>query len=271
MVIYGSHDNNTIEQFHNVMQTADRGALMADGHLGYVMPIGGVAAYRDIISPSGVGYDIACGNMAAMLNIKSEAIKSNLDSILSWIQANISFGIGRVNRQPVDHEIFDDQDLWLVYDYDIRKKLHKLARKQLGTVGSGNHYVDIFEDEELNVWIGVHFGSRGLGHRTTSGFMNLALTGKWDGRSKEEEVLLDVNSDLGERYYNAMDLAGKYAYAGREYVVKKIVDYLSADVIEEVHNHHNYAWKEQHYEDEYVVVRKGATPAFPGSKRIYRW
>ena len=266
MIIYGEHDEKTIGQFESVMKNAEKGALMADGHIGYVMPIGGVTAYSNVIAPAGVGYDIACGNMAVKLDIKTRQIFDKLPGTLDWIQDNISFGIGRTNKEHVDHELFDDREAWFTYDRKHRDELHKLARNQLGTVGSGNHYVDIFEDEEENIWIGVHFGSRGLGHRTATGFMNLAVTGKWERKTGEREVLLDIKSDLGERYYLAMKLAGKYAYAGREWVVNKIVEYLKAGVLDTVHNHHNYAWEEKHGKEKYIVVRKGATPAFPGQR-----
>ncbi len=265
-MIYGDHDEKTIKQFKGVMKNAEKGALMADGHIGYVMPIGGVAAYSGVIAPAGVGYDIACGNMAVKLDIKTNQIFDTLPDTLDWIQDNISFGIGRTNKELVEHEIFDDRYAWLTYDKKHRDELHKLARNQLGTVGSGNHYVDIFEDEEENVWIGVHFGSRGLGHRTATGFMNLAVSGKWERKTGEREVLLDLKSDLGERYYIAMKLAGRYAYAGREWVINKIVKYLEAGVLDTVHNHHNYAWEEKHGKEKYIVVRKGATPAFPGQR-----
>ena len=265
-MIFGEHDDKTISQFKSVMKNAEKGALMADGHIGYVMPIGGVTAYSGIIAPAGVGYDIACGNMAVKLDIKTGQIFDKLPETLDWIQDNISFGIGRTNKELVEHEIFDDRDAWFAYDKKHRDELHKLARNQLGTVGSGNHYVDIFEDEEENIWIGVHFGSRGLGHRTATGFMNLAVTGKWERKTGEREVLLDIKSDLGERYYLAMKLAGRYAYAGREWVVDKIVKYLEGNVLDTVHNYHNYAWEETHGKDKYIVVRKGATPAFPGQR-----
>ncbi len=266
MIIYGEHDEKTIGQFESVMKSAEKGALMADGHIGYVMPIGGVTAYSNVIAPAGVGYDIACGNMAVKLDIETAQIFDKLPDTLDWIQDNISFGIGRTNKEQVEHELFDDREAWLAYDKKHRDELHKLARNQLGTVGSGNHYVDIFEDEEENIWIGVHFGSRGLGHRTATGFMNLAVTGKWERKTGEREVLLDIKSDLGERYYLAMKLAGRYAYAGREWVVNKIVEYLEAGVLDTVHNHHNYAWEEKHGKEKYIVVRKGATPAFPGQR-----
>jgi len=265
-MIYGKHDQKTLDQFKSIMKNAEKGVLMADGHIGYVMPIGGVAAYSSVIAPAGVGYDIACGNMAVKLDIKKGQIFNKLGETLDWIQDNISFGIGRNNKELVEHEIFDDRYAWFAYDKKQREELHKLARNQLGTVGSGNHYVDIFEDEEENIWIGVHFGSRGLGHRTATGFMNLAVTGKWERKTGEKEVLLDIKSDLGERYYLAMKLAGRYAYAGREWVVDKIVKYLEGDVIDTVHNHHNYAWEEKHGKEKFIVVRKGATPAFPGQR-----
>lgn len=266
MKIYGQHDQKTLDQFRHVMNSAEKGALMADGHIGYVMPIGGVAAYKNRIALSGVGYDIACGNLAVKLDLESRLVKPRLSDILEWIQSNISFGIGRKNREKVDDAIFDDNDAWLAYDVSVRGELKKLAADQLGTIGSGNHYVDIFEDEKSYTWIGVHFGSRGLGHRTTTGFMNLALSGDWKKRAGEKEVILDLNSELGERYYRAMKLSGRYAYAGRGWVVHKIANYLQAEVLDTVHNHHNYAWEEIHDGENYIVVRKGATPAFPGQR-----
>ena len=262
--VYGTHDENTLAQFRNVLGSAERGALMADGHLGYVMPIGGIAAYRDKISPVGVGFDIACGNMAVRLDVQYDHIK--LDPILDRIEQEISFGIGQKNpRAPKDHPLFDS-DKWNAYEPKIRSELKKTAREQLGTVGSGNHYVDLFRDEEDYLWIGVHFGSRGLGHKTASGFMNLSQDRPWEGRAPEVEVLLDINSELGSRYFTAMQLAGEYAYAGREWVCRTVANLIGADIIDEVHNHHNYAWKETHFGEEFIVVRKGATPAFPGQR-----
>ena len=268
MKIYGQHEENTLEQFDFVMKNAEKGALMADGHFGYIMPVGGVVAYKGLVSPAGVGYDISCGNKAVKLNCKSDDIKPYLDTILDTIQNRISFGIGQNNNVKVKNELFDDDDAWKVYeDKYERDALHKLARDQLGTVGSGNHYVDIFEDEEGWAWIGVHFGSRGFGHKTCTGFMNLAVNGKWIYKPlKDKEVLFDITTDIGERYYNAMKLAGRYAYAGRDWVCKTVAGIVGGDIVDEVHNHHNYAWEEEHDGEMYIVVRKGATPAFPGQR-----
>jgi len=136
-----------------------------------------------------------------------------------------------------------------------------MARNQLGTVGSGNHYVDLFTDEEDRVWIGVHFGSRGLGHKTATHFLKAA--GASDGMDVEPCVL-STDSDLGAEYLEAMRLAGDYAYAGRDWVCGRVAQILGAPIVEEVHNHHNYAWREEHEGEQLWVVRKGATPAFPG-------
>src|SRR5690625_3353404 len=188
------------------------------------------------------------------------------------IAAQVPFGVGRKNKKQVDHPLFDDQD-WDVYkeigthEHD---KLKALARQQLGTVGSGNHYVDILIDQKTDeVWIGNHFGSRGLGHQTATGFLNLAKGLAFSDRAPGESMeaaptLFDMDSELGDMYYRAMKLAGRYAYAGRDHVMKQVLDILGAESTFEVHNHHNYAWKEEHFGKEYIVVRKGATPAAPG-------
>jgi tRNA-splicing ligase RtcB len=141
--------------------------------------------------------------------------------------------------------------------------LKEMARKQVGTVGSGNHYVDLFEAEDGYVWIGVHFGSRGLGHKSATQYLKLA--GGKDGMDVAPTILA-VDSELGQRYLAAMSLAGEYAYAGREWVVEQVRLILCAKATDVVHNHHNYAWRERHGERELWVVRKGATPAFPGQR-----
>ncbi len=153
---------------------------------------------------------------------------------------------------------------------EVHDDLKKLAREQLGTTGSGNHYVDILIDQKTEeVWVGNHFGSRGLGHRTATGFLNLANGLQFTDKAPRESMetpptLLDIDSELGDMYFRAMELAGRYAYAGRDIVIDQVLDILGAEAVFEVHNHHNYAWKETHFGKEYIVVRKGATPAAPG-------
>jgi tRNA-splicing ligase RtcB (3'-phosphate/5'-hydroxy nucleic acid ligase) len=133
---------------------------MADGHLGYAVPIGGVVAYKDAISPSGVGLDIACGNKAVRVDTPGEELRGKICTIMDDIWSTLSFGVVRKNSEKVEHEIFDrDYAGW-----DVEDALKQKAQVQLGTIGSGNHYVDLFTDEQDRVWIGVHFGSRGFGH-----------------------------------------------------------------------------------------------------------
>ena len=127
------------------------------------------------------------------------------------------------------------------------------------------------EDEDGRIWVGVHFGSRGFGHKTASGFLALAQGLAFDERAHESEmdsppVLFEVGSELGDAYVAAMELAGEYAYAGRDVVVDKVLDILGAEATHEVHNHHNFAWREEHFGRSYWVIRKGCTPARPGQE-----
>lgn len=253
-------DAGAMTQIEVCAKTADHVALMADHHKGYAVPIGGVVAYKDKISPSGVGFDIACGNMAVLTGLKFTDIKDDIPRIADEIFAQVAFGMGRKNDEKVDHDLFDDD----AFKDKFLATLLAGARNQLGTVGSGNHYVDIFGDTLGRVWIGVHFGSRGFGHKIATHFLELG--GAKDGMDVEP-LVLDANSPLGEDYLRAMNLAGRYAYAGREWVCSKVSGILgSTKNLDVIHNHHNFAWREEHEGQQLWVVRKGATPAFPGQR-----
>lgn len=260
--IFGEHDEGTVTQMRNCMGVGNAvaGVICADGHLGYAQPVGGVIAYEGQISISGVGFDIACGNMAVQLDVPRAAIQDRTGEILSDIRRHISFGVGRVNEERVEHALFDDGEAWAAAD---REDYRQKARAQLGTVGSGNHYVDLMEDETGLVWIGVHFGSRGLGHSSATKYLKLA--GGRDGMNVPPAVV-DEDSELGTRYLAAMHLAGRYAYAGREWVVERVRRIIGGVELDMVHNHHNFAWRETHGGRDLWVVRKGATPAFPGQR-----
>jgi tRNA-splicing ligase RtcB (3'-phosphate/5'-hydroxy nucleic acid ligase) len=266
---FGEVDERSLEQLQRCAEagSAEYAVLCADHHPGYSQPIGGVVAYRDFISPSGVGYDIACGNKAVRTNLTVEdgvPVAKVMDEIVS----RISFGVGRNNRTRVDDAVIDDIR---TASFAPQRKLADLAAGQLGTVGSGNHYVDLFSDETGSIWIGVHFGSRGFGHKTASGFLALAQGLAFDEQAKEGEmdslpILFPAGSELAQAYIDAMTLAGRYAYAGRDAVAATVLAILGAEATEEVHNHHNFAWRERHRGDDYWVIRKGATPAFPGQR-----
>lgn len=266
--VFGPHEDRTIEQLERCVAAEEGavGVLCADGHVGYSQPIGGAVGYRDHISPSGVGYDVGCGNKAVRTDLRAGDVLPEIGRLMDEIVQRVSFGVGRRNDEPVEHPVLD---AIAGADFAPQRQLRGLAAKQLGTVGAGNHYVDLFTDEEGAVWVGVHFGSRGFGHRTASGFLALAQGLPFDGRARDGEmdsppVLFAVDSDLGQAYIAAMTLAGAYAYAGRDVVVDRVLGILGATATLEVHNHHNFAWRERHGEDELWVVRKGCTPAFPG-------
>ena len=257
--VWGVPQDNAVEQMRTCKRTAARVALMADHHLGYAVPIGGVVAYHGRISPSGVGYDIACGNKAVLTDAPVAEVRKNNAKIMDDIWHSLSFGIGRKNKEEVEHPLFNSP----AWDVGAVSTLKVLAREQLGTIGSGNHFVDLFEDEAGRVWIGVHFGSRGLGHKIATYFIKAG--GGKDGVNVEP-VTFDAESALGKDYLACMNLAGRYAYAGRDWVCGKVAALLGANIIDEVHNHHNFAWLETHDGAPLWVVRKGATPAFPGQR-----
>lgn len=275
VVIYGEADERTIAQIKRCQEAEEgsKAVLCADNHLGYSQPIGGAVAYRDHISPSGVGYDIGCGNKAVRTNIKVGDMlgtrpSSTVSDVMDEIVRRVSFGMGRNNDEPAEHAVLDQIK---EAPFAPQRQLYDLAAKQLGTVGSGNHYVDLFADEEGYLWIGVHFGSRGFGHKTASGFLALAEGKRFEEHANKGEmdsppIIFSIDSELGQSYIEAMELAGAYAYAGRDVVVGTVLDILGAFAEFEVHNHHNFAWREEHDGEMFWVVRKGCTPAFPGQQ-----
>jgi tRNA-splicing ligase RtcB len=269
--VFGDVDARSLDQLRRCLAVEDdaRGALCADHHLGYSMPIGGVVGYRAHVSPSGVGFDIACGNLAVRTAIRYEDVAGEARKLMDAIWRRISFGIGRDNPEPVDSPVLDRIARSPVTG---QRALEKIARDQLGTVGAGNHYVDLFEDEDGFVWVGVHFGSRGFGFKTACGFLALARGRRFEDHVPEggmdaPPVVFRTDSPLGSDYVEAMEIAGEYAYAGRDWVVETIVTkVLGTIVTDRVHNHHNFAWRERHGSETFWVHRKGATPAFPGQR-----
>lgn len=270
---FGTVDPRSLEQLKRCMEAGDAafGVLCADHHPGYSQPIGGAIAYENFISPSGVGYDIGCGNKAVLTDLHRLDIDDGLGElprIMDEITRRISFGMGVPAQEKVDHPVLERIR---TADFEPQRKMAQLAESQIGTVGSGNHYVNLMADELDRVWVGVHFGSRGFGHKTASGFLALAEGKRFEERAVEGEmdsppVLFEVGTELGDSYISAMELAGAYAYAGRDIVVRKVLEILGAAPLREVHNHHNFAWREEHFGRTVWVVRKGCTPAQPGQE-----
>src|SRR5690606_9550447 len=174
------------------------------------------------------GFDIGCGNKAVLTDLKASDV--DIAAVMDEIVRRISFGVGRKNNEPVDHPVLDEIRRAA---FAPQRALYDLAAEQLGTVGGGNHYVDLFADEEDRLWVGVHFGSRGFGHKTASGFFSLARGGRFEEHAIEGEmmsppIVFRVDSELGQAYIEAMALAGKYAQAGRDIVCAKVLEILGA-------------------------------------------
>src|SRR5262249_41919053 len=161
---FGSVDDRSLAQLERCMRAGDAelGVLCADHHPGYSQPIGGGIAYEGYISPSGVGYDIGCGNKAALTDLTRGDLHAlgGVEKIMGEITRRISFGMGVPATERSDHPVLDRIRS---ADFAPQRKLAHLAESQLGTVGSGNHYVNLMEDEQNRIWVGVHFGSRGFG------------------------------------------------------------------------------------------------------------
>ncbi len=262
-------DKVAVDQLKNCVGEQDYGVLTADAHVGYGHPIGGAVAYRDKISLSGVGFDIACGNKAVRTDIHYKDL--DITKIMDEVIGSISFGMGRVNAEKVDHPVLDKvRKLNIRTSRSHKEKLVQKARAQLGTVGAGNHFVDLLKDEAGLVWIAVHFGSRGFGHNITTGFISVSQGGRFEDPARDKgmfspPILFEADSETGLDYLQCLEVAGEYAYAGRDWVVDRVLRILDRpNVTFEVHNHHNFAWRETHFGDDYWVVRKGCTPAFPG-------
>jgi tRNA-splicing ligase RtcB (3'-phosphate/5'-hydroxy nucleic acid ligase) len=233
--------------------------------------------------------------MGVRTSLTMDDVRADLGRLADEIALRISFGIGRTNPTPVEHPLFESPtwkevpELTRVVQGRRRSwSLRTRAEEQLGTVGSGNHYVDLLvEPADGSVWAACHFGSRGFGHGVATGFLNLAAHRGFFSQMPGGESMHAAPSllpltddaarelgarpqdaaeraDIGRRYQLAMELAGEYAYAGREHVISQVLEILGTTATETVHNHHNYAWFEDHNGEPVHVVRKGATPAFAG-------
>ena len=262
--VFGEHDEGTLAQMRNCMGVGNvvAGVICADGHLGYAQPVGGVIAYEGQISISGVGFDIGCGNMAVRLDTPYAAIagprrrdhrrRRARDLVRRRPQATTSGSSTRCSTTPMPGA----RPTW--------RTTGRRRRAQLGTVGSGNHYVDLMRDEEGFVWIGVHFGSRGLGHTSATRYLKAA--GGKDGMHVPPAV---VDEDERARAaatsprWSSPAATPMPAASGWSSACAQII---GGTVTDRVHNHHNYAWRERHGERDLWVVRKGATPAFPGQR-----
>lgn len=245
-------------------------AVMPDAHIGYGLPIGGVLALNNAVVPYAVGVDIACRMKLSVLDMPLDSMTREFDHYRHALESGTVFGVGATHERPQDHAILDAE--WNVTR--ITRKNRNKARKQLGTSGSGNHFVEFGvltlteQTPQLDLEPGQHVallshsGSRGTGAAVCSTYSTIArrrLPKQWEHLGRL--AWLDMDSSEGQEYWAAMNLMGEYAAANHDVIHRLVTKLLGARVIADVENHHNFAWKETHHGQETVVHRKGATPA----------
>jgi tRNA-splicing ligase RtcB (3'-phosphate/5'-hydroxy nucleic acid ligase) len=248
-------------------------ALMPDAHVGYGLPIGGVLATENAVIPYAVGVDIACRMKLSVLDLPAETLSSQFNRYKEALLGGTKFGVGVEHKPAQSHPVMDRD--WNVTRITREKK--DTAWRQLGTSGSGNHFVEFGlltlsqEEKQLGLTAGEyiallsHSGSRGAGAAVCSTYSQMAQL-KLPKKYKHLGRLawLDLDTEAGQEYWQAMNLMGEYAAANHAVIHRNVSKLLGAEIIGGVENHHNFAWKERHGGRELIVHRKGATPAGPG-------
>jgi tRNA-splicing ligase RtcB len=272
--VYGKKfiDQNTIKQMDMVMRlpVVENGALMPDAHVGYGIPIGGVIATKNEVIPYGVGLDIGCRMALTIFEAPIEFASRYKHLLKRGIQDHTFFGRGKARNEFVDHEVLDREEFGAT---ELLSKLHGKARMQLGTSGSGNHFVEFGEVviDEGNRWnipkgnyLGVltHSGSRGVGATIAGYYTKVAMDVCRLPKGAQHLAWLDMNSEEGQEYWLSMNLAGDYAKACHDVIHDKLSKAIGLKAVTKIENHHNFAWKEAQADgSELIVHRKGATPA----------
>ena len=268
-------DEGTLSQMHNALRlpSAVRGALMPDAHRGYGLPIGGVLATEGTVIPYGVGVDIACRMKLTVLDLPSSLLDSQPELLERALLRETQFGTGARLREPADHDVLD-AGRWAATA--LVRGLRERAAGQLGTSGSGNHFVEFGRLELPAPDLGLEAGSLpGACSRTPGRAAPGALVANHYtklARARHPELprelsylaWLELASEPGQEYWEAMNLMGDFAAANHEVIHARLARNLGAGVLAGVENHHNFAWREHHDGRDVVVHRKGATPAGAG-------
>jgi len=254
-----------------MLPVAVRGALMPDAHLGYGLPIGGVLATENAVIPYAVGVDIACRVKMSVLDLPVNSLTRDSGKLAKAIEKETRFGVGSSFKIRRKHAVMDEDWSFTALTRQLKDK----AWAQLGTSGSGNHFVEIgvFEidandlglDRGLYLGLLSHSGSRGTGATIAGHYSKLAMS-LHPELPKELTRLswLELDSEVGQEYWNSMELMGRYAAANHACIHRHVQRHLGASVLLDLENHHNFAWSEQHDGERVIVHRKGATPAGAG-------
>jgi tRNA-splicing ligase RtcB len=245
------------------------GALMPDAHQGYGLPIGGVLATRNVVIPYGVGVDIGCRMCLTAYPLDGKFLERHKDNLKKMLHGNTYFGRETMKR-PKDHEVLYNKAF---DEITILRNLRGRAAMQIGSSGSGNHFVEfgLISLKENNDWklaagdylaVLSHSGSRGLGAEVARHYTRVAKELCYLPTEAANLAWLDLNSEAGQEYWIAMNLAGDYASANHHQIHERMADELGEQPLFTVENHHNFAWKEKLSDGTEVIVhRKGATPA----------
>jgi tRNA-splicing ligase RtcB len=277
--IWGSGlEPDAVKQMTNAcrLPVSVAGALMPDAHVGYGLPIGGVLATQDAVIPYAVGVDIACRMKLTVLDLPADAVTAQQERLTKAIEHETRFGMGASFKKPRQHDVMDAD--WKVSGVTARMK--DRAWEQLGTSGSGNHFVEFGDLTVIDDAAGLpkgrytallsHSGSRGTGAQVANHFSKLAKSLHPELPQELSQLAwLDLGSEAGQEYWAAMELMGRYAAANHAVIHAEVARHLGAAVMLDIENHHNFAWRERHRlpdgsEAEVIVHRKGATPAGAG-------
>ncbi len=266
--------SNAFQQMEMAMRLpiSRKGALMPDAHQGYGLPIGGVLATENAVIPYGVGLDIGCRMSLTIYDADESYLKRHAYQFKMALKERTNFGTGGELGIAQDHEVLERDEF---SQTDILRQLHGKAVKQLGTSGSGNHFVEfgmveLFDGNDLGLepgsYLGLlaHSGSRGLGASIARHYTDIARKECLLPRQAQHFAWLNLDSEVGQEYWLSMNLAGDYAKACHDQIHYNVAKYLGLKPVAKVENHHNFAWKEKHGDQELVVHRKGATPAAEG-------
>ena len=263
-------DPQAIGQMENAVRlpVAIKGALMPDAHQGYGLPIGGVLATLDAVIPYAVGLDIACRMKMTVLDWPVATLQTRREELIGALEGETAFGIGAAFARPRQHGVMDED--WGVSPVTAAHKDN--AWRQLGSSGSGNHFVEFGElrlpgpdlglDSGRYLALLSHSGSRNVGLQVANHYSRLARESRAAlPRELQNLAWLDLSSQAGREYWLAMELMGRYAAANHELIHQHLLARLGAEAIAGVENHHNFAWREEHGGQALIVHRKGATPA----------
>ena len=275
--IYGAEaiEQGALSQMETAMKlpVTVAGALMPDAHQGYGLPIGGVLATRNAVIPYGVGVDIGCRMCLTLYDLPSDTLEKKKEDLKKMLVNNTKFGQATF-KKPKDHAIMERNEF---SELSIVREMKDRAWQQIGSSGGGNHFVEFGIVEilspvnEFNVVPGVyvallsHSGSRGLGANIARHYTKIAMDTCKLPQEAKHLAWLDLNTEAGQEYWLAMNLAGDYASACHHQIHERMAIGLRETPVAMIENHHNFAWKEKDsFGNDIIVHRKGATPAGKG-------